>query len=90
MEHLDHLGEYGDWLDFLADTFQVELNAEDRIISYLNEHDMLIPVSLLKNKDIDGLINQSNKMMAFLANHKPEINELIKGRIGYQGATASA
>jgi hypothetical protein len=90
MEHLDHLGEYGDWLDFLADTFQVELNAEDRIISYLNEHDMLIPASLLKNKDIDGLINQSNKMMVFLVKHKPEINELIKDRLGYQDGIASA
>ena len=89
MEHLDHLGEYGYWLDFLADTFQVKLNAEDRIISYLNEYDMLISASLLKNKDIDGLINQSNKMMAFLVKHKHEINELIKDRVGYQGGTAS-
>lgn len=90
MEHLDHTGEYGDWLDYLKDKFHLELNAEDKIISYLNEHDMLIPASLLKNKDIDGLVTQSNKMMAFLAKNKHEINELIKDRIGYQGDTASA
>lgn len=89
MDHLDHLREYGDWLDYLADKFHIELNAEDRIISYLREHDKLIEASLLKNKDIDGLIARSKKMIAFLAKNKREINELIKDRIGYLGNTSS-
>lgn len=88
MDQLDHLREYGDWLDYLADKFHVELNAEDRIISFLNEHQMLIEASLLKNKDLDGLIARSKKMIAFLAKNKREINELIKDRLGYLGSTS--
>ena len=90
MDQLDHLKEYGDWLDYLADRFYIQLNAEDMIISYLNKHDMLIEASVLKNKDIDGLLARSRKMTAFLVNKKREINELIKDRIGYLGGTASA
>ncbi|MBN2060516.1 MAG: hypothetical protein JW882_08885, partial [Deltaproteobacteria bacterium] len=89
MDHLDHLKEYGDWLDYLADTLSVELNAEDMIISYLHKHNMLIDASLLKSKDIQGLIARSVKMSAFLVKNKNEINELIKERIGYLGGSSS-
>lgn len=88
MDHLDHLKEYGNWLDYLADTLSVEFNAEDMIISYLNKHDMLIASSLLKSKDIDGLIARSEKMSAFLVKNKNAINELIKERIGYLGGSS--
>ena len=90
MDHLDHLKEYGDWLDYLKDQFAIELNAEDTIISYLNHYDMLIEASLLKNQDIAGLVARSRKMTAFLMEHKQEINELIKDRIGYLGSASSA
>jgi hypothetical protein len=86
MDQLDHLKEYGAWLDFLADRFDVELNAEDTIISYLHRHDMLIESSLLKNKDMDGLVASSKRMTEFLVAHKHEINEVIKDRIGYLGS----
>lgn len=89
MDQLDHLKEYGDWLDRLKDRFAVELNAEDAIIAYLNKHDMLIKASLLKNKDINGLIARSQEMTEFLAKYKNEINALIKDRIGYLGSTSS-
>ena len=83
MEHLDHLKEFADWLDYLKNRFHIELDAEDRIISYLNEHHMLIGVSLLKKQDIKGLASQSKKMLDFLMAHKAEINGLIRDRLGY-------
>ncbi|MBN1848246.1 MAG: SEC-C domain-containing protein [Deltaproteobacteria bacterium] len=89
MDQLDHLKEYGDWLDCLKDRFAVDLNAEDMIIAYLNKHDMLIEASLLKNKDIGGLISRSQRMTEFLVRHKDEIHELIKDRIGYLGGVSS-
>ena len=90
MDQLDHLQEYGDWLDYLTDRFHIELNAEDTIISYLNKHDMLIKASLLKNKDMDGLLTRSRMMTEFLVTHKNEINALIKDRMGYMGSASSA
>jgi hypothetical protein len=89
LDHLDHLTEYGDWLDYLTDRFYIDLNAEDRIISYLHEHNMLIESSLLKKKDLHGLKDRSKNMTSFLIENKQEINELIKDRIGYQGGTSS-
>ena len=85
MDHLDHLKEFGDWLKYLKEKFLIELNAEDRIISYLHEHGMLIEASLLKKKDLDGLMARSKAMIAFLAKNKAEINALIKDRVGYLG-----
>jgi hypothetical protein len=90
MDHLDHLKEYGDWLDYLKDLFSIELNAEDMIISYLNQYDMLIEASLLKKKDIGGLVARSKRMTEFLVQHKNEINVLIKDRFGYMGSASSA
>lgn len=90
VDQLDHLKEYGDWLDYLTDRFHIELNAEDRIISFLHEHDMLIETSLLKNKDIHTLLSRSKKMTEFMVKYKDEINELIRGRIGYLGNASSS
>ncbi|GAI73236.1 unnamed protein product, partial [marine sediment metagenome] len=59
--------------------------AEDKIISYLNEHKLLLETSLIKSRDDSKLIAHSKKMIAFLIDHKAEIDELIKDRIGYQG-----
>jgi hypothetical protein len=90
MDQLDHLKEYGDWLNYLVEQFHIELNAEDTIIAYLNEHNMLIESSLLKNKDIAGLVARSRTMTEFMVRHKNEINALIKDRIGYLGSASSA
>lgn len=89
MEHLDHLKEFADWMDYLKDRFHIELDAEDKIISYLNEHHMLIEASLLKNKDIKSLVSRSKKMIDFLMKHKEEINDLIKDRVGYLECASS-
>lgn len=87
-DHLDHPREFGDWMDYLKNRFHVELDAEDKIISYLNEHNMLIPSALIKKRDINGLIEQSEKIIDFLTSHRDEINELIKDRVGYTGAAS--
>ena len=89
MEHLDHLREFADWLDYLKDQFHIELDAEDKIISYLNEHHILIEASLLKNKDIESIVSQSKKMMDFLIKQKAEINRLIRDRVGYLECASS-
>jgi len=89
IDHLDHTREFGNWLDGLKDRFNVELDAEDKIISYLNEHKLLLETSLIKSRDDSKLIAHSKKMMAFLIDHKVEIDELIKDRIGYQGKHTS-
>ena len=51
---------------------------------------MLIEASLLKNKDVNGLLDRSQRMTAFLVKNKREINELIKDRMGYLGSAASS
>jgi len=89
MEHLDHLKEFADWLDYLKEQFDIELNAEDKIISYLNEHNMLIETSLLRNKDINSLVSQSKKILDFLMTHKEDINGLIRDRVGYLESASS-
>jgi len=85
MDHLDHPKEYGDWLLRLKEMFDVELDAEDAIIAFLHENGMLMDSSLIKEKKIKEMVDHSKSMIAFLMNHKEDINELIKGRIGYMG-----
>src|SRR4030042_24333 len=41
IEHLDHTQEFGHWLDFLKNRFQVKLDAEDAIVSFLYPHQPL-------------------------------------------------
>ncbi len=82
-DHLDHPREFGDWLDYLKNRFQVELDAEDTIISYLHLHNMLIEGSLVKSGDVRKIADHSANMTTFLTGHRDEINELIKNRLGY-------
>jgi len=89
VDHLDHLREFAIWLDYLKDRFQVELDAEDQIVSYLYEHDMLLDASLFIRKDMGQLVSRSREMIRFLMAHKTEIDELIKHRAGYLGKAAS-
>ena len=84
-DHLDHPREFGDWLDSLKNRFQVELDAEDTIISYLHSHNMLIEGSLVNSRDIPKIAAHSADMIKFLTNRRDEIDELIKNRMGYVG-----
>lgn len=85
VEHLDHTQEFGYWLDFLKDRFQVKLDAEDAIVSYLYRNKMLLKAEEIKTDDPNTLIFNSKNMLDFLMAHKAEINNLIHDRTGYIG-----
>jgi hypothetical protein len=89
MDHLDHPKEFGSWLDYLKDRFHIELDAEDTIVSFLNKHNMLMETSLIKSGDIQKITAHSKSMIKFLTDHRDEINELIKDRMGYTGTPSS-
>jgi hypothetical protein len=89
MEQLDHPKEFGDCLDFLRKQFMVELDAEDRIISFLYENGILLKGEEIKKKDTQTLISRSAQIFNFLKEHQKEIDSLIKGREGYIGSCES-
>jgi hypothetical protein len=84
-EQLDHTQEFGYWLDFLKDRFKVELDAEDAIVSFLYQHQMLFKAEDLQNPDATALIFHSKKILDFMIAHRAEINTLIQNRAGYIG-----
>ena len=85
IEHLDHTQEFGYWLDLLMNRFQVELDAEDAIVSYLYQNQLLLTAEEIKTQDPTALIFRSKQILDFLMSHKAEINNMIKGREGYIG-----
>jgi hypothetical protein len=87
MDHLDHFREFAVWLEYLRDRFSVQLDAEDCIIAYLNEHDKLLDITLIKNKDVERLRSRSREILEFLGARKKEIHDLIRDRTGYQGGS---
>jgi len=85
VDHLEHPEEYGQWLDYLKERFDVQLDADDTIIAYLFKHGMLI-----KGKEIAdnrGLIlkSKSDRMLKFLSENAREIHSLIQKLPGYIG-----
>jgi len=85
IEHLDHPREFADWLDVLKDRFQVELDAEDTIISFLNENGRLLDADQIRTLDRAGLLIHSERIFRFMRDHKEEIDERIRDRAGYLG-----
>lgn len=85
IEHLDHPEEFAEWLEYLKDQFQVELDAEDRIISYLKGKGVLLKGEEIQAADVQTLISRSTEVFNFLKEHKEEIDLLIKHRVGYIG-----
>ncbi len=85
IEHLDHPKEFGEWLDYLKKRFNIELDAEDEIVSFLGKHNMLLPATDIKKGESKQLISQSEKMIKFLMEHREEIDRLIRNRPGYTG-----
>ena len=88
-EQLDHPKEFGNWLDYLKDRFDVELDAEDKIISFLNENGILLTGEEVRSKDRQTLISRSTRIFNFLKEHREEIDLLIKDREGYVGSGGS-
>ena len=85
LEHLDHPEEYGKWLDYLAERFEVKLDADDTIVSYLYKNGMLIKGSVINSGNEMLLKTKSEQMFRFLSENSKEIDALIRNRDGYIG-----
>ena len=84
-EYTDHSQEFGYWLDFLTNRFQVNLDAEDAIVSYLYRNELLLQAEEIKARDVPKLALDSKKILDFMMAHKDEIDNLIRDRTGYIG-----
>jgi hypothetical protein len=87
-EQLDHTQEFGYWLHFLSDRFKISLDAEDAIVSYLYQNEMLLKSNDIEAEDTTALIYHSKKMLDFLMAHRADIDALIQHRSGYIGHQA--
>ncbi len=86
VEHLEHPREFGYWLKYLQKEFDVKLDADDTIILYLYEHEMLIPGDEIKKQDHTLLKIKSAKILKFLSEKSGEIDSLICELPGYIGS----
>lgn len=85
VEHIDHPQEFGEWLHYLRNLFNVELDAEDWIVAYLASNKVLIPSQEIPKGDLQMLLQRSAMILNFLREHGEEIDEAIKARDGYIG-----
>ena len=85
VEQLDHSQEFGHWLEWLKDRFQVELDAEDAIVSYLHRNQLLFTSEDIAARDIPQLAVHSKKILDFMMKNRSEIDEMIRSRPGYIG-----
>ncbi len=85
VDHLEHAEEFGYWLDYLRERFDVQLDADDTIIWYLYRNGMLIRGQEIKEKNGLVLKSKSDRMFKFLSEKSQEIDALIRQRPGYIG-----
>ena len=86
VEHLEHPEEYGYWLDFLSKRFDIQLDADDTIVSYLYKNGKLIKGEDIRSGNKLILKTKSEQMFRFLSENSKDINDLIKGLEGYIGS----
>ena len=86
VEHIEHPHEFGYWLDYLQNRFDVQLDADDAIVSYLYKHDMLIKGVDIESQDQMILKSKSDRVMRFLSENSAEIDTLICELPGYIGS----
>ncbi|MFH1082538.1 MAG: SEC-C metal-binding domain-containing protein [Pseudomonadota bacterium] len=86
VEHVEHPHEFGYWLDYLEKTFDVQLDADDAIILYLYNNDMLIKGVDIERQDQMILKSKSDRVMRFLSKNSAEIDALICELPGYIGS----
>ncbi len=86
VEHLEHPNEFGYWLTYLAERFEVQLDADDTIISYLYENGMLIRGEDIERQDQSILKSGSDRILKFLSERSVEIDSLISELPGYIGS----
>jgi hypothetical protein len=87
LEHLDHPQEFGHWLDSLSREFKVELDAEDKIIAFLKEKNLLLSGEEITSNDLKKLTARSTEIFAILQECRAEIDDLIKNGRLYRKAT---
>ena len=85
-EHLEHPHEYGYWLNYLQKEFDVELDADDTIVAFLFENDMLIKGRDIEQQDKTLLRAKSERMMRFMSENSARIDAIICERPGYIGS----
>jgi len=84
-EHLEHPHEFGKWLDYLQERFDVLLDADDAIISFLYQNNLLIKGREIQEKNSFLLKSKSDKILKFLGENSEKIDGLIRNRPGYIG-----
>jgi hypothetical protein len=89
LEHLGHSQEFGQWLEFLRREFNVELDAEDKILAFLNEKNLLLSGEEIKSNNFQKLSSRSSEIFIILQKCRAEIDALIKNREGYIGKANS-
>jgi len=85
LAQLDHSQEFGRWLEFLKREFKVELDAEDTIVAFLKDKNILLSGEEITGNDLQKLIARSAEIFAVLQECREEIDDLIKEREGYIG-----
>ena len=85
VDHLEHSEEFGYWLGYLRDRFDIQVDADDAIICYLYENGMLIKGSLIDQKNSLILKSRSDRIFKFLGEKSLEINSIIHNLPGYIG-----
>lgn len=85
VEHLEHLQEFGYWLDWLAEKFDVELDADDTIIHYLYKKGLLIKAGDIMLGDKEAIKNQSKTILSHLSENSQLIARLVREKKGYRG-----
>jgi hypothetical protein len=85
VEHLEHPEEFGHWLEFLVKKFEVRLDADDAIISYLYQRQLLIKGRQIHDKNVFILKAKSDRILQYLSDHSEEVDTLIRDLPGYIG-----
>lgn len=90
VEHLEHPEEFGTWHGFLLRKFGVKPDADDAIIDYLYERQLLIKGREIHEKNAFILRSKSDRILRFLSDHSDEVDALIRELPGYLGKRPSA
>jgi len=85
VEHLEHLHEFGYWLNWLMEEYQVELDADDTIIHHLYLKNLLIKAGDVRLRDTVGIKQQSSRILTYLSENSQEMARLIRDKKGYRG-----
>ena len=85
-EHLEHSHEFGYWLDYLKNRFDIQLDAEDTIIFFLYENGLLIKAEDIARRDSFVLKSKSEQMLKFLSKNSAKVDALICELPGYIGS----